>query len=531
MQVGSPGGTTPGQLRSEPPVSSRHLTRTPASISPSPIRPRKAARGVKRPLLFDVDDGVADEPHGGEVATWRASAEQAVKAIVYGLINVTVTAPVMIGFAAIIFRNPLFHRSTAVYSQLVRLVLFSSAVHQGVFSATSTLPFAIGQVQDAGLIFLSKMADDTVHYMDGAPDEAVIATTLVVLSLSTACLGLALVLTGKLRLAALVQYLPLPVVGGYLAFIGLYCLEAGVSLMSGVQVNSLLGLDMLNPPTRFVVFDFTMVSGLNATAARSCFLNLCRTLAPYGIYVVFGGVVEGDRIDRLLRGHEILTDSPTSALRFDSIDEALEHCEDELLRAAAHSESAALAERQRREMFPRSTAAGLSRVLSPLVEPSWSDMLEGMSPFFAERSYAERQLIFRRGEPAQAVYFIVAGEVTLWEKRGPDDRPYRLVRYVDGGIFGEVDFFLRQPRSFFAEASSADCTLRVLTRDALQSMQSQASLLAAALEHALLKYLCFQARVRHPMRPTATAMVSVCTHSRPRRRYDRSTQSWASQTA
>lgn len=43
-------------------------------------------------------------------------------------------------------------------------------------------------------------------------------------------------LAGYLKLAALVQYLPLPVVGGYLAFIGLYCLEAGLSLMSGEQV-------------------------------------------------------------------------------------------------------------------------------------------------------------------------------------------------------------------------------------------------------------------------------------------------------
>ena len=52
---------------------------------------------------------------------------------------------------------------------------------------------------------------------------------------------------------------------------------------------------------------------------------------------------------------------------------------------------------------------------------------------------------------------------------------------------------MRQSRSFTAESSSsAGCTLLVLTRDHLQSMQSQASQLAAALEHALLKYLCFQ---------------------------------------
>ena len=58
--------------------------------------------------------------------------------------------------------------------------------------------------------------------------------------------------------------------------------------------------------TRFILFDFTTVSGLDATAARSCFLNLCRTLTPLGITLVFGGVEKGGRVERLLIGHEIL---------------------------------------------------------------------------------------------------------------------------------------------------------------------------------------------------------------------------------
>ena len=33
--------------------------------------------------------------------------------------------------------------------------------------------------------------------------------------------------TGALRLAGLVQYVPLPVVGGYLCFVGYFCLAAG----------------------------------------------------------------------------------------------------------------------------------------------------------------------------------------------------------------------------------------------------------------------------------------------------------------
>ena len=71
------------------------------------------------------------------------------KAILYGVINTIVVTPVMVGFAAIIFRHHAFHEDPAVYAQLVKLVLFSSAVHQTAFTACSSLPFAIGQVHRA----------------------------------------------------------------------------------------------------------------------------------------------------------------------------------------------------------------------------------------------------------------------------------------------------------------------------------------------------------------------------------------------
>ena len=46
-----------------------------------------------------------------------------------------------------------------------------------------------------------------------------------------------LIIVGRMRLASLVSYLPMPVVGGYLAFIGLFCLEAGLSLCTGKSIN------------------------------------------------------------------------------------------------------------------------------------------------------------------------------------------------------------------------------------------------------------------------------------------------------
>ena len=82
---------------------------------------------------------------------------------------------------------------------------------------------------------------------DGSDDEAaaalrqevVVSTCVVVLGLSTACLGLLLVIVGRARLAKFVAYLPMPVISGYLGFIGLFCIEAGLSLCTGLVIQGL----------------------------------------------------------------------------------------------------------------------------------------------------------------------------------------------------------------------------------------------------------------------------------------------------
>lgn len=69
------------------------------------------------------------------------------KAVVFGLINGAVGLPALIAFAAIVFQDPTY---TPYLGALCKLFFLSSAVHQFVFCWLSTLPFAIGQVQDVG---------------------------------------------------------------------------------------------------------------------------------------------------------------------------------------------------------------------------------------------------------------------------------------------------------------------------------------------------------------------------------------------
>ena len=51
---------------------------------------------------------------------------------------------------------------------------------------------------------------------------------------------------GKLNLASFVTYIPLPVIGGYLAFVGYFCLRSGTMLATGTTVSS-VPLPMCTP--------------------------------------------------------------------------------------------------------------------------------------------------------------------------------------------------------------------------------------------------------------------------------------------
>jgi hypothetical protein len=130
--------------------------------------------------------------------------------IMYGLINAIIVLPVIMSFGNIIFHDEFFKPYLPV---LVELTIISGVVHQIMFSSFSMLPFSVGSVQDAGLIFLSTMASSIVHYCKerNHDDETILATTLIGLSLSTAILGLGLMIIGRLKLAGYVRYLPTPV--------------------------------------------------------------------------------------------------------------------------------------------------------------------------------------------------------------------------------------------------------------------------------------------------------------------------------
>jgi hypothetical protein len=127
--------------------------------------------------------------------------------VLYGLINATMVLPITMSFGSIIYRDDAFVPYRPV---LVKLVIASGVVHQLCFTTFSTLPFCVGQVQDAGLIFLSVMASNIVSYCraQNSDEATLLANVTVGLSVATALLGCGLLLVGHWRWAQYMQLLP-----------------------------------------------------------------------------------------------------------------------------------------------------------------------------------------------------------------------------------------------------------------------------------------------------------------------------------
>lgn len=244
----------------------------------------------KSPIM-PVPQSVEERSNQSESS--KGGASHYLFCVIYAIVNVIVAAPALYGYAAVIFNNPVYNDHM---NALSKLLIFSSLIHQLGFLIFSSLSFAIGTVQDAGLIFLSTMANTIADTMkeDGHTDEEILSTTLALLCLGTSALGLVLVAMGHFRLADAVSYLPMPVVGGYLAFIGYFCVQAGTALCISQPMMSIVDWNLLFNPHNLLLAGPGLLAGLVLTltsrvATNSGVLPLVMVSIPALFYILLFG--------------------------------------------------------------------------------------------------------------------------------------------------------------------------------------------------------------------------------------------------
>jgi glutaminase len=188
--------------------------------------------------------------------------------------------------------------------------------------------------------------------------------------------------------------------------------------------------------TRFVL-DFGRVSDVDSTAAR-LLIELHTSLAAQGREIAFVGMARHPRLLRMLEEARA-RDSEVPLNVFDELDSALEWGENTIL--AAHG---ALSE---------------SDVELPLAE---HDLMRGfdaeqlalLASLMERRSYAARELMLRKGEPAEELFLLVRGALSVVSDRA-DGRVRRLATLSPGMGFGEPSMLEGSTRTAFVRADRA----------------------------------------------------------------------------
>jgi SulP family sulfate permease len=196
----------------------------------------------------------------------------------------------------------------------------------------------------------------------------------------------------------------------------------------------------------FIVIDFERVSEVDASGAR-VLLQAADVVRRNGKTLLLAGLRARDGRTRMIRDMDVhgrLLD----AQFFADADRALEFAEDQLLARLEHA--------------PAAPALTFEQTL---VGGGLSDderaLLAGM---LTERRLHKGEHIFNAGDPGDAMYVLLQGQIGIWLPARDEEREgRRLVSYAPGVVFGEMGLLAGSARSAGAVAES-DALVLELTR-------------------------------------------------------------------
>jgi SulP family sulfate permease len=94
-----------------------------------------------------------------------------------------------------------------------------------------------------------------------------------------------------------------------------------------------------------------------------------------------------------------------------------------------------------------------------------------LSSLMVERRIVKGEAVFRRGEPGDAMYVSLHGQIGIWlppsAGEGPAARGRRMVSYAPGVVFGEMGLLQGRPRSADALAEE-DALVLELPKEAYE---------------------------------------------------------------
>lgn len=151
-----------------------------------------------------------------------------------------VLASAVIGFMAVVFSVAgaalVFSGGLERFLPIgIAIALASTAILAAVTGLMSSIRGLIALPQETTLALLAAIASSVALALPfSTSDDVKLATVICAIAIATIATGLVLFLLGRFRLGQLIRFIPVPVVGGFLAGAGCFILFGGLGVATGV---------------------------------------------------------------------------------------------------------------------------------------------------------------------------------------------------------------------------------------------------------------------------------------------------------
>lgn len=218
---------------------------------------------------------------------------------------------------------------------------------------------------------------------------------------------------------------------------------------------------------RYVVLDFRLVSGLDASAVLS-FAKLKQVAGQKQVHLLFTDL-SSEAMARLKQGECLEPDDPFCHV-FADLDRGLEWCEKQILA------SSNLTQKQ-------------ARSLSEYLKADFSDpkQVDQLMKCLEIRQLAQGEHLFRQGDPFDGLYFVGAGQVSVVLELD-EGQTKRIRTYTVGNTIGEMGLY-RKTQRMASVVADKPSTVYFLPTEEFEQIEASDPLLASNIHRFIVNLL------------------------------------------
>jgi len=179
-----------------------------------------------------------------------------------------------------------------------------------------------------------------------------------------------------------------------------------------------------NEEIKFALLDFSKIAGIDSTGMLS-FVRMMQWCQDKGVTLIFTGLSKTLE-EQFIREASAIGENILKT--FIDMDHGIEWCENQIILAT------------------QTTLNIRKRINEQLRAILKNDSAEKLLPYLRVHEYHPGEFLIREGNPADAIYFIESGQVTVQIEAG-SGKPLRLETMRGGRMVGEMAFYLKTERT------------------------------------------------------------------------------------